>query len=191
MSNNNSFLISESMRITRNNSAINMPSRMQPMPENRSVLQHRDRISHSPGINVTQVQRERTNELQQKESIYINHNHPPYERLHIITNLASGPNQHQNKNRNDRSFDHSMNPSGFDSGHPSVLQRPERTLQFKEKAMAQQPKQLLSPHPPHKTFHFDPNAEKQQAMTPTSKLKPYRSIQHKEMVESKYFANPN
>jgi hypothetical protein len=52
----NSFLISDSTRMTRNNSAINLPSVRLPAPDNRSVLMPsgRERVSHSPGINLTQ-----------------------------------------------------------------------------------------------------------------------------------------
>jgi hypothetical protein len=119
--------------MTRNNSAINLPSaRMQPMQEIRSVLQpkERERISHSPGINVTQIQRDRPGELHPKESIYITSpGHPSlaYEKLKIITNVVSGPNN-ATKTRNDRSYDHSANLSAFESAQGSVIQRQERIL---------------------------------------------------------------
>lgn len=115
--------------MTRNNSAINLPSvRIHP-PEQRSILQQpKERISHSPGIHVTQVNREKNssinNELKQKESIYVNSSgNPVFEKLKIITNVVSGPNN-TTKSRNDRSIDNSNNISGMDSGQASVLQRP-------------------------------------------------------------------
>lgn len=59
-----------------------------------------------------------------KESLYITTSRPAYEKLKIITNVASGPPQPMQyiKARNDRSQDHStINLSGLESAQGSVL----------------------------------------------------------------------
>lgn len=109
--------------MTRNNSAINLPSvRIQPQP---STLHPKERTSHSPGINVTQREKHRNNnDFHPKESIYTNQSKPAFEKLKIITNVVSPT---QTKSRNDRSFDNSQNISRIDrmeSGQTSILQKP-------------------------------------------------------------------
>lgn len=107
---NNSFLASESTRITRNNSAINLPSVRIPTPT--PLTNERERISHSPGISLKQKVEPRRQDFQSHESIYAHSGRPAFDKLKSVTNAAAPSHtptylQQQFKNRSDRSQDHS------------------------------------------------------------------------------------
>jgi hypothetical protein len=198
---NSSFMTSDSVRMTRNNSAINLPSVRMAAPETRSILQpkERERISLSPGINLTQIQRENMSRLEPKQevypkdSVYVN-NRPAYEKLKIITNVVAAPPpnfQQSSKTQNDRSRDHStLNISGLDSGQASVL-RGERVLEFKEKVLSHGNRQFIpANHHPHKPHFFEPVPEKQPPSASINKLKQYKSVERGDLIEDqKYFGS--
>jgi hypothetical protein len=143
---NNSFLTNnDSVRLTRNNSAINPPTNRILVTEIKPNIQQRERerISHSPtGISLTQIQgmrhpqnknNDRSIELA-KESIYTQHpnNNRVIEKLKMITTQVGNQ-----KTRNDRSFQQQnvldLSNNDIRAKNSSILNQGERNLEFKDK----------------------------------------------------------